>query len=52
MKKSDPRTRAIALGALVMASLTLCGGCAPTDSGAFVTFLMDLLSGAAAAFLL
>ncbi len=52
MKKKDSRTRAVALGALMMASLTPCGGCVPTDSGGFVTFLRDLLSGAVAAFML
>lgn len=52
MKKRDPQARAVAMGALMMASLTLCGGCLPLDGGAIETFVGDLLRSAMAAFLL
>ena len=52
MTKRDSRGRAVALGALMMMSLALCGGCAPIDNGVLDTFVRDLLLNAAAALLL
>ena len=52
MTKRESRASAVALGALMAMGLTLCGGCAPIESGEIETFLGDLLLNAAAALLL
>ncbi|MHC4064179.1 MAG: hypothetical protein ACYSUI_06710 [Planctomycetota bacterium] len=48
----DSRAGAVALGALMVMGLTLCGGCMPIDNGVLGTFVRDLLLNATAALLL
>ena len=48
----DSRAGAVALAALMVMGLTLCGGCVPANNGVLETFARDLLLNAAAALLL
>ena len=52
MSKRHSRRSAVAFGALMMMSLTFCGGCAPLGSGSIETFIGDLIRNIVAALVL